>query len=68
MNPETMRRLSAEFYRYLSIEKDVSANTKKAYEGDIREFLGFVTRNGFEDVDQKAIRAFMADRYGNVQK
>jgi integrase/recombinase XerC len=68
MNPETMRQLSKEFYRYLSTEKDVSVNTKRAYEGDIREFLGFLSRNGYDEVDQKAIRAFMADRYASLQK
>jgi integrase/recombinase XerC len=68
MNPETMRLLSKDFYRYLSTEKDVSVNTKRAYEGDIREFLGFLSKNGCSEVDQKAIRAFMADRYASLQK
>jgi len=68
MNPEAMGQLSKEFYRYLSTEKDVSVNTKRAYEGDIKEFLGFLSGSGYNEVDQKAIRAFMADRYGSLQK
>jgi integrase/recombinase XerC len=63
-----MRQLSNEFYRYLFTEKDVSPNTKRAYQGDITEFLGFLDRNGYEDVDQRAIRAFVADRYADLQK
>jgi integrase/recombinase XerC len=68
MNPKAMRLLSREFYRYLSTEKDVSANTRKAYEGDIKEFLGFLDKNEYEEVDQKAIRGYVADRYGDLQK
>jgi len=68
MNPKAMRLLSREFYRYLSTEKDLSANTRKAYEGDIREFLGFLDKNAYEEVDQKAIRDYIADRYGHLQK
>jgi integrase/recombinase XerC len=68
MNPKTMGLLSREFYRYLSTEKDVSSNTLKAYRGDITEFLGFLDRNGYEEVDQAAIRAYVADRYGDLQK
>jgi integrase/recombinase XerC len=68
MNPGSMERLSVEFYRYLATEKDVSPNTRKAYEGDISEFLRFLDKNGYEDVDQRAIRAFVADRYASLQK
>lgn len=68
MNPKAMRVLSKEFYRYLSTEKDVSPNTVKAYKGDIAEFLNFLDKKEYEEVDQAAIRAYVADRYGDLQK
>jgi integrase/recombinase XerC len=68
MESATLQRLSKEFYRYLSIEKDVSPNTRRAYEGDINEFLLFIMRNKYESVDQRVIRAFMADVYGQLKK
>jgi integrase/recombinase XerC len=63
-----MRELAKDFYRYLSTEKDVSPNTKRAYEGDIRDFLAFLDRNKCANVDQKAIRAYIADIYGSLKK
>jgi integrase/recombinase XerC len=68
MDPKTMGQLSQEFYRYLSTEKDVSPNTKRAYEGDIKEFLRFLSKNAYGDVDQRAIRDFVAEKYGSLQK
>jgi site-specific recombinase XerD len=68
MNSAAMQLYSKDFFRYLSTEKDVSANTKRAYTGDIREFISFTIKNGYTDVDQQAIRAFMADIYGDLKK
>jgi integrase/recombinase XerC len=68
MNSATIGQLSKEFYRYLSTEKDVSANTKRAYEGDIEEFLRFLKKDDYPEVDQQAIRAFVAEIYGNLKK
>ena len=63
-----MGELSLDFYRYLSSERDVAPNTLKAYEGDIREFLAFLDRNGYEMVDHKVIRAYVAEIYGDLKK
>lgn len=63
-----MRELAKDFYRYLSTEKDVSPNTRRAYEGDIRDFLAFLDRNKCANVDQNAIRAYIADIYGGLKK
>ncbi len=60
--------LSKDFYRYLSTEKDVSPNTRRAYEGDIRDFLAFLDRNQCDNVDQKVIRAYIAEIYGGLKK
>lgn len=68
MDSRALQLLSKEFFRYLSTEKDVSVNTIRAYEGDIKEFLLFTIKNGYENVDQQAIRAFMADIYGDLKK
>lgn len=68
MKSGPIRELSHDFFRYLSTEKDVSPNTMRAYEGDIREFLSFLDRNNVGEVDQNAIRAYMADIYGGLKK
>lgn len=63
-----MARTAQEFYRYLSTEKDVSGNTRRAYEGDIEEFLHFLEKNNYGEVDHRAIRAYIADIYGGLKK
>jgi integrase/recombinase XerC len=68
MNTIAIRRLSGDFYRYLSTEKDVSPNTRRAYEGDIKEFLRFLDKSACENVDRQAIRAYVADIYGGLKK
>jgi len=68
MNPEALRELSKDFYRYLSTEKDVSLNTRRAYEGDIERFLAFLEKNHYGEVDLRAIRAYVGEIYGNLKK
>jgi len=68
MNPKEARLLSKDFYQYLSTEKDVSANTRRAYEGDIEHFLSFLEKGQYEHVDQKAIRAYVGEIYGGLRK
>ena len=68
MDSRAIREPSSDFYRYLSTEKDLSPNTRRAYEGDIRDFLAFLDRNRYEDVDHKAIRAYVAEVYGSLKK
>ncbi|MGA2108136.1 MAG: tyrosine recombinase XerC, partial [Syntrophorhabdales bacterium] len=57
-----------EFYRYLSTERDVSPNTRRAYEGDIGLFLAFLEKNHYGEVDLKAIRAYVGEIYGGLKK
>jgi integrase/recombinase XerC len=68
MNFETLSLLSSDFYRYLCTEKDASVNTRRAYRGDIEEFLSFIEKNGYEEIDHHAIRAFVADIYAGLKK
>ena len=68
MDSVALRELSKEFYRYLSTERDVSPNTRRAYEGDIRHFLAFLEKNHYGEVDLRAIRAYMGEIYGSLKK
>src|SRR6266496_621643 len=59
------------FLDYLRLNRNVSAHTVAAYDGDVSQFLGFVAdRSGKrlsdltpEDVDLTAIRAFLGEMY-----
>jgi len=68
MNLKTLRGFSPQFSRYLSVEKDVSPHTLRAYEGDIRDFLRFLEDNGHDEVDLQAIRAYVAGIYAGLRK
>jgi integrase/recombinase XerC len=68
MDVKTLGEVSRQFSRYLSTEKAVSPHTRRAYEGDIREFLRFLEESGYGEVDHQAIRAYVAERYGGLKK
>ena len=68
MDLKTLRGFSSQFSRYLSVEKDVSPHTLRAYEGDIRDFLRFLEDNGHDEVDLQAIRAYVAGIYAGLRK
>ena len=68
MDLKTLRGFSSQFSRYLSVEKDVSPHTLRAYEGDIRDFLRFLEANGYDEVDLQAIRAYVAGIYAGLRK
>ena len=68
MDLKTLRGFSSLFSRYLSLEKDVSPHTLRAYEGDIRDFLRFLEANGHDEVDLQAIRAYVAGIYAGLRK
>jgi integrase/recombinase XerC len=68
MNPEALRELSKNFYRYLSLEKGVSPNTQRAYEGDIERFVTFLEKKDYGEVDLKAIRTYVGEIYGDLKK
>jgi integrase/recombinase XerC len=68
MDSAKLREMSKDFYRYLSTEKDVALNTQRAYEGDIKELLAFLDRSKPDTVDQKVIRAYIAEIYSDLKK
>jgi integrase/recombinase XerC len=55
-----------EYFRHLAKERDVSPNTVKAYQRDLREFVAFLGRYygteqwSWEGVDRLAMRGFLA--------
>ncbi len=68
MDLKTLGGLSSQFSRFLTVEKDVSPHTLRAYEGDIRDFLRFLEANGYDEVDLQAIRAYVAGIYAGLRK
>jgi integrase/recombinase XerC len=68
MDVKALGEVSRQFSRYLSSEKAVSPHTRRAYEGDIREFIRFLEENRYGEVDHQAIRTYVAERYGGLKK
>ncbi len=59
-----MRDLLALFLRYLSVERDASRHTVRAYRTDLERFCGFSQGAGCAEadaVDTRLIRAYLAD-------
>ena len=63
-----MKMVAKEFYKYLDVEKAVSFNTKRAYKGDIEDFITFVENSTYEQVDHHAIRAYIVNVYKDFKK
>jgi len=68
MDKHALRALSKEFYKYLEVEKNAAFNTRRAYKGDIEEFLKFVDNYPDENVDHQTIRAYIVTIYKNLKK
>jgi integrase/recombinase XerC len=68
MDRSTIRKLAGEFFRYLEVEKGASFNTRRAYKGDIEDFVDFVEKGSFEVVDHHAIRAYIVKIYKELKK
>jgi integrase/recombinase XerC len=68
MDKNTLRIVSKEFYKYLEAEKGAAFNTKRAYKGDIEDFINFVEKSTFDVVDHQTIRAYIVSIYKELKK
>jgi len=68
MDKNALKAVAKEFYKYLDVEKGVSYNTKRAYKGDIEDFIEFVEESPHEIVDHHAIRAYIVNIYKTLKK
>lgn len=68
MDKNTLRLVSKEFYKYLDAEKGAAFNTKRAYKGDIEDFIHFVEKSSFDVIDHQVIRAYIVSIYKDLKK
>jgi len=68
MDKNSLKAVAKEFYKYLDVEKGVSYNTKRAYKGDIEDFIEFVEKSPHDTVDHHAIRAYIVNIYKALKK
>lgn len=68
MDKNTLRLVSKEFYIYLDAEKGAAFNTKRAYKGDIEDFIDFVEKSSFDIIDHQVIRAYIVSIYKELKK
>ena len=68
MDKSGLKTAAKEFYKYLDVEKGASFNTKRAYKGDIEDFMAFVENSAHEVVDHHAIRAYIVSVYKELKK
>jgi integrase/recombinase XerC len=68
MDKNALKTLSKEFYRYLDVEKGAPFNTKRAYKGDIEDFVDFIEKSPYDIVDHHAIRAYIVSIYKDFKK
>jgi len=68
MDKSTIKMVAKEFYKYLETEKGASFNTKRAYKGDIEDFIKFVQERAHETVDHNTIRAYIVATYKGLKK
>lgn len=68
MERSALRVAAREFYRYLEVEKGASHNTKRAYRGDIEDFVAFAEKGDFPVVDHQTIRAYIVSIYKSLKK
>ena len=63
--PAAFERVLSEYVRHLSAERNLSAHTLRAYEGDVRAMLGHAQRSGIADLGQitlPTLRSFLAQQ------
>ncbi len=68
MDKHTVKSAAKEFYKYLEREKGSPYNTKRAYKGDIEDFIAFVDKSSYDAIDHNTIRAYIVSIYKNLKK
>lgn len=68
MNKHSIRTYAKEFYAYLKYEKASPHNTRRAYQGDIEDFIRFVEDQKEENVDHNTIRSYIVHVYKSLKK
>jgi integrase/recombinase XerC len=68
MDKNTIKGVAKEFYKYLENEKGASFNTKRAYRGDIEDFIKFIESAPLETIDHNTIRAYIVNIYKDLKK
>lgn len=68
MDKQTIKVVAKEFYKYLDNEKGAAFNTRRAYRGDVEDFVRFVEKSTGETVDHNTIRAYIVEIYKGLKK
>lgn len=68
MDKHTVKSAAKEFYKYLEREKGSPYNTKRAYKGDIEDFIAFIDKSSYDAIDHNTIRAYIVSIYKNLKK
>jgi integrase/recombinase XerC len=68
MDKHTIKSAAKEFYKYLEREKGAPYNTKRAYRGDIEDFIVFIDNSSYDVIDHNTIRAYIVSIYKNLKK
>ena len=68
MDKQTIKVVAKEFYKYLDNEKGAAFNTRRAYRGDIEDFIRFVEQSSADTVDHNTIRSYIVDVYKGLKK
>lgn len=68
MDKHTIKSAAKEFYKYLEREKGSPYNTKRAYKGDIEDFIAFIDKSSYDAIDHNTIRAYIVSIYKNLKK
>ena len=68
MDRHTVKSAAKEFYKYLEREKGAPYNTKRAYRGDIEDFIVFIDKSSYDTIDHNTIRAYIVSIYKNLKK
>lgn len=68
MDKQTIKVVAKEFYKYLDNEKGAAFNTRRAYRGDVEDFVRFVSESSSDVVDHETIRAYIVHVYKGLKK